>query len=156
MIMHYLLIKYIHIISSTILFGTGLGSAFYLWRANQGGNIEAMRFAAKNVVIADWIFTTPAVIIQPLTGFYLMFLLHYPITSTWIVVSLILYSITGACWIPVVWLQIQMHNILQANNGMYETLPTRYHRYKKIWFVLGWPAFIAVLGIFYLMIFKPL
>lgn len=154
--MHYLLIKYIHILSATILFGTGLGSAFYLWRANQSNDIAAMRFAAKNVVIADWIFTTPAVIIQPLSGFYLMSLLHYSLTSTWIVVSLALYVVTGACWLPVVWLQIKMHAMLQAPDVDYATLPQRYHLYKKIWFILGWPAFIAVLAIFYFMIVKPM
>lgn len=153
--MTYLFLKYLHIISSTLLFGTGLGSAFYMWRANQSNNIQAMLFAAKNVVIADWIFTTPAVIIQPITGIWLMTILHYPLTSKWILWSLALYILTGACWIPVVWLQIKMHQQLKlvVNNNV--PLPTRYYLYAKIWFILGWPAFLAVLAIFYLMVFKP-
>jgi len=153
--MTYLLLKYIHIISSTLLFGTGLGSAFYMWRANQSKNIQAMYFAAKNVVIADWIFTTPAVIIQPLTGIGLMYILHYSLTTHWLMWSLGLYVLTGACWLPVVWLQIKMHNLLKvavAENGV---LPDIYYRYQRLWFFLGWPAFIAVLAIFYLMVFKP-
>ncbi|KTD49936.1 integral membrane protein [Legionella quinlivanii] len=153
--MAYFLLKYIHIISSTLLFGTGLGSAFYMWRANQSANIEAMRFAARNVVIADWIFTAPAVIIQPITGFWLMAIMHYSITSKWIILSLLLYVITGACWLPVVWLQIKMDQLLKETTLSEKSLPAKYHRYAKLWFILGWPAFFSVLVIFYLMVFKP-
>lgn len=154
--MLYFILKFIHILSSTLLFGTGLGSAFYMWRANQTGNIQAMLFAAKNVVIADWVFTTPAVIIQPLTGFWLIYILHYPITSQWIVWSLGLYVLTGLCWLPVVWLQIKMHQILKATVAAdKDKLPPLYYKYERFWFYLGWPAFIAVLVIFYLMVLKP-
>ncbi|KTD61987.1 DUF2269 family protein [Legionella spiritensis] len=154
--MYYLLLKYVHIISSTILFGTGLGSAFYMWRANQSHNIQAMLFASKNVVIADWLFTTPAVIIQPLTGFALLAILHYPLTAPWILWSLGLYLLTGACWIPVVWLQIRMHRLLKEAVRDNTPIPALYDTYAKIWFLLGWPAFLAVLIIFYLMVFKPM
>lgn len=154
--MIYFFLKYIHIISSTLLFGTGLGSAFYMWRANQSNNLEAMLFAAKNVVIADWIFTTPAVIIQPITGLWMTWILHYPLTLSWILWSLGLYVLTGVCWLPVVWLQIKMHQMLKTAAIKKTELPRRYHTYKKIWFILGWPAFIAVLAIFYLMVFKPI
>ncbi len=153
--MSYFILKYIHILSSTLLFGTGLGSAFYMWRANQSGNLDAMRFAAKNVVIADWIFTAPAVIIQPLTGFWLMAILHYPVTSKWIIWSLLLYIITGACWLPVVWLQIKMHEFLKQADEFKCKLPGKYYSYARMWFILGWPAFFSVLLIFYLMVFKP-
>ena len=34
-------------------------------------------------------------------------------------------------------------------------LPPRYRAYMKVWFGLGWPAFIAVIAIFFLMVFKP-
>ncbi|CDZ78204.1 putative integral membrane protein [Legionella massiliensis] len=154
--MTYLLLKYIHIISSTFLFGTGLGSAFYMWRANQTNNMQAMLFATKNVVIADWIFTTPSVIIQPLSGLGLVHILHYPLTAKWILWSLCLYVLAGACWLPVVWLQIKMHKFLENAIDNNLALPTTYYRYERIWFILGWPAFIAVLVIFYLMVFKPM
>lgn len=152
--MYYFTLKLIHIISSTLLFGTGLGSAFYFWRANQSGNYQAMSFAARNVVIADWVFTTPAVIIQPITGFLLMYVLNLSVTTTWIILSLGLYVFTGLCWLPVVWLQIKMHQQLEHALANNEKLPAIYYRYYRIWFFLGWPAFIAVIVIFYLMVFK--
>jgi uncharacterized membrane protein len=153
--MLYLWLKIIHIISATLLFGTGLGSAFYLWRADLSKNTQIIAFAARNVVIADWMFTTPAVIIQPITGFWMASLAHYPVSSFWILWSLFLYILTGVCWLPVVWLQIKMRNFalqaLQENTD----LPKQYYIYRDAWFYLGWPAFISVLIIFCLMVIKP-
>ncbi len=154
--MYYLSLKLIHIISSTILFGTGLGSAFYFWRAHKTNNYQAMYFAARNVVIADWVFTTPAVIIQPLTGFMLMHIMGIPWNTPWIIAALALYIFIGVCWLPVVWLQIKMKNILEQALSTHEKLPAKYYYYYRIWFSLGWPAFIAVIIIFYLMVYKTI
>jgi uncharacterized membrane protein len=153
--MLYLTLKTIHIISSTILFGTGLGSAFYFLRAQQSKNINALYFAAKNVVLADWIFTTPAVIIQPITGFWMIYLLHYPLDSFWIVASITLYVVTGFCWIPVVYIQIKMFRLIAEAQRLNRSLEKNYYQLERWWFILGWPAFISVMIIFYLMTTKP-
>lgn len=153
--MLYLWLKIIHIISATFLFGTGIGSAFYLWRAHLSRDVAAIVFATRNVVIADWIFTTPAVIIQPLTGFVMVYINHFPLSSTWIALSLMLYILTGVFWLPVVWLQIQLREIAKHALDQQQPLPQRYYSYMRIWFWLGWPAFISVLIIFYLMVMKP-
>ncbi len=153
--MLYLWLKTIHIISATVLFGTDLGSAFYLWRAHLSRDVAAIAFATRNVVITDWIFTTPAVIIQPLTGFMMIYINHFPLSSTWIVLSLFLYILIGVCWLPVVWLQIQLREIAKQATDQQQPLPQRYYSYMRIWFWLGWPAFIFVLSIFYLMVMKP-
>lgn len=154
--MMYAWLKLIHIISSTILFGTGLGSAFYLYCADRSKNIHAIAFAARKVVLADFIFTTPAVIIQPITGFIMAAQAHFDINSQWITVSLLLYVLTGLCWLPVVWLQIRIRDMAATAAQVHNDLPQLYHRYMKYWFWLGWPAFISVLIIFYLMVFKPI
>ena len=153
--MLYFMLKLIHIISSTLLFGTGLGSAFYLYRATLTGNLQAMQFATKNVVLADFIFTTPAVIIQPLTGFAMIYLVGYPLTSNWIIASLLLYVVVGLCWIPVVSIQMRLLTLLNSALDSNTELPAEYHRLYKRWLILGWPAFIGVVVIFYLMVFKP-
>lgn len=154
--MLYAWLKLIHIISATILFGTGLGSAFYLYCADLSKNIHAIAFAARKVVLADFLFTTPAVIIQPLTGFIMAAQLHYDLSSQWLIISLMLYVLTGLCWLPVVWLQIRIRDIAEAAILTQSELPHLYYRYIRIWFWLGWPAFISVLIIFYLMVFKTL
>lgn len=150
----YLLLKTVHVLSSTVLFGTGLGTAFHGWMANRSGVFAARRVANRNVVLADWLFTTPAVIVQPATGVWLAHLAGFPLTAGWLMAAMILYGIVGACWLPVVWIQLQMRRITDAN-AEGAPLPPRYARLARIWFLLGWPAFLGVIAIFWLMIAKP-
>ncbi len=151
----YQLAKLLHILSSTLLFGTGLGTAFHFWRAHHTGDARVIVSAARSTVLADWLFTATAVILQPLTGWWLMHQLQLPWTTPWIVAALVLYVITGACWLPVVWLQRRLRDLAAAAERDHRPLPAEYHRLFRLWFMLGWPAFAAVLGIFVLMITRP-
>lgn len=151
----YLLLKTIHILSATILFGTGLGTAFHMWRADRMGDLAVIAAATRQTVLADWMFTMPAVIVQPLTGFLLLFEAGYGLDEGWVVLSLVLYVVTGACWLPVVWLQIRMRDMAAEAQASSGALPPLYRRYMRIWFALGWPAFGAVTAIFFLMVFRP-
>jgi len=150
----YLLLKTVHILSSTLLFGTGLGTAFHGWMANRSGVLAARRVVNRNVVLADWLFTTPAVIVQPVTGVWLANLAGYPLTTPWLMAAIVLYILVGACWLPVVAIQIRMRRIAEATPDGAD-LPRHYHRLGRWWFVLGWPAFIGVIIIFWLMVAKP-
>jgi uncharacterized membrane protein len=151
----YAALKFVHIVSSTLLFGTGLGTAFFMWMSHRSGNVVAIANAARVTVLADWLFTTPAVIAQPLSGLALMWLVGYPLSTSWLALSIILYLFAGACWLPVVVLQIRVRDLsaIAAREG--GALPVAYHRWMRWWFALGWPAFLAVLGAFWLMIAKP-
>jgi len=151
----YLMLKWIHIVSSVLLVGTGLGSAFYLFFANRSANVQAQAVVARLVVRADMWFTTPAGIVQPISGFAMMHMAGWPITSPWILLSLILYVIAGACWLPVLWLQWQMAQMATSAAANGTALPTLYQNYAKYWELLGYPAFIAMLITYYLMVNKP-
>jgi uncharacterized membrane protein len=153
--MEYLLVKWLHVLSSTVLFGTGLGSAFYMFFTNRSGDVRAIAIVTRRVVLADWLFTAPTAIVQPLTGFWLVHLARMDWTSGWILWSLVLYVIAGACWLPVVWIQIRMAAMAQRAAGAGEPLPALFWRYHAWWTALGWPAFIAFVGIFFLMVVKP-
>lgn len=154
--MEYEFIKSIHILSATLLFGTGLGSAFYKWCADRSGNLQVITHTNKTVVIADWLFTTPTVIIQPITGIWLANIMGIPLTEPWVIITLVLYVIAGACWLPVVWLQIQMRNLAKVSLDDQTELNSTYHRYARIWFWLGMPAFTAMVAVYFLMVFKPI
>jgi uncharacterized membrane protein len=151
----YLSLKLIHILSSTVLFGTGLGTAFAMWRADVGGDPRVIASVARNVVLADWLFTTPAVIVQPLTGLLLLGALGLPWSTSWVAVSLLLYLLIGACWLPVVWIQLQVAADAAAAVRQGAPLPPRHRRLMRAWYALGWPAFAGVLAVFPLMVFKP-
>jgi uncharacterized membrane protein len=148
-------LKWAHILSSTVLFGTGLGTAFHGLASNLRGDLRAIVVGNKNVVLADWCFTTPAVIIQPVTGFALALQQGWPLDSDWILASLALYVFVGACWLPVVWLQLRMARMAEKALAEGAPLPPLYRRYFWWWFALGWPAFTAMLAIFWLMVAKP-
>lgn len=154
--MEYVIVKWLHILSSTLLFGTGLGSAFYMFFASGTRDPRVIAVVARYVVIADWVFTTPTIVIQPLTGFYLVYLAGYPLGSAWIAVSLGLYVLAGACWLPVVWIQIRMRDMARQAAASDNAMPDRYWRFLRWWVVLGIVAFVALVVVFYLMVAKPL
>ncbi len=153
----YLLLKMIHILSSVLLVGTGFGSAFYLFFIHRTRNLAAIAAVGKLVVRADFWFTTPTIFIQPISGFGMLYLAGYSMSTlpAWISWTLVLYLLAGACWLPVVWLQIKMANMAQQCLQQQNTLPEQYWRYAKYWEWLGYPAFMAMLAVYYLMVFKP-
>ena len=148
-------VKWLHVLSSTVLFGTGLGSAFYMFFTNRQGDVRAIASVTRRVVVADWLFTTPTAILQPATGAWLVHLAGFPWTAQWILWSIALYVLAGACWLPVVWLQMRMADMAEASAASGEPLPARFWRYHAVWTALGVPAFVAFIVIFYLMVAKP-
>jgi len=110
---------------------------------------------ASIVVIADVVFTTTAVIIQPITGTILAYLIGWSLGEGWILLSILLYVVTGLCWLPVVWIQLKMRNLARVAQTTNTELPTTYYKLNNLWFILGFPAFVSVLAIFWLMVAKP-
>jgi uncharacterized membrane protein len=151
----YLLIKWLHIVSSTVLFGTGAGIAFFFVRAQRTGNVGVIASVSRDVVFADLVFTATAVVMQPISGIALALMGRFPLSSPWLVASIGLYLLIGCCWLPVVWLQIRMRDLAIDAASHDLALPAVHAFYYRRWFALGWPAFIGVLVIFYLMVGKP-
>jgi uncharacterized membrane protein len=151
----YLILKWLHILSSVLLVGTGFGSAFYLYFTNRTRNVQAIAAVAKLVVRADFWFTTPAIIVQPVTGLMMVWMVGFSLSQTWLIWTLILYALAGICWLPVVWLQVRMSRMATDAAFNNEPLPKDYWRYARYWEWLGYPAFIAMLIVYGLMVFKP-
>lgn len=154
--MSYSILKTLHILSMVLLFGTGLGSAYYKWMADRSGNLAHIAVTNRHVVLADWLFTTPTVIFQPISGLWMVYLLGLPLATPWIAASFSLYALAGACWLPVVWLQIRMQRIADDALANGEPLPARYWQMARAWFWLGVPAFSAMVLVVALMVFKRL
>lgn len=151
----YAIVKTIHVISSTLLFGTGIGSAFYMLVASLRREPRIVAFVVRWVVVADWVFTTTAVIVQPVSGLWLAHRAHFPLGATWIAASIVLYLVAGACWLPVVWMQLRMREMARAADASGAALPARYWSFFRAWIALGIPAFAALVAVFYLMVAKP-
>ena len=153
--MEYFVLKWLHVLGSTVLLGTGAGIAFFMLMANRSGDVRVIAGVARIVVMADYTFTATAVIAQPITGALLARSTGYSLGEGWIVASIGLYLVTGAFWLPVVWMQRRMRDLARAAAQAGEDLPREYHRLFRQWFAFGFPAFTAVLAIFWLMITRP-
>jgi len=150
-----LLFKLIHILGAAVLFGTGLGIAFFMYMAHRTREPATIATTARVVVIADALFTASAVIVQPVTGAILAWLIGYSPWESWIVAALALYVFVGMCWLPVVGIQLRLRDLATEAVRAAAPLPAAYDRLFRIWFWLGWPAFLGVIAIFALMLWNP-
>jgi uncharacterized membrane protein len=152
----YVIVKWIHVLSSVLLVGTAFGTAYFMFFANRSRSLPAQALVARLVVRADWWFTAPTAAIQPATGLWLASMAGVPLSTPWLGASLALYVLAaGACWIPVVWLQLRMAAMAQEASINGRELPPQYWRHARWWQRMGYPAFAAMLVVFYLMIAKP-
>jgi len=151
----YAIVKTVHILSATVLFGTGLGTAFFFWRAHAPGNEDGRLVAARTTVLADWLLTAPAVVLQPLTGAWLICRAGIQWNDLWLVSSYGLYLVAGLCWLPVVAIQIRMKRMLEQKATGVVIDRQVYDRLFRTWFLLGWPAFGGLVVVFFLMVAKP-
>lgn len=153
--MTYLIVKWLHILSSTVLFGTGLGTAYYMFFASRTRDPRVIASVFTYGVVADWLFTTTTIVFQPLSGWYMAHLAGIPLGTPWIAWSIALYLVAGACWLPVVLLQLKMRDMARRALADGMPLPPLYGRCLRIWVLLGIPAFLALVIVFYLMVAKP-
>lgn len=154
--MEYLIAKWLHVLSSTFLFGTGVGTAFYLFFLSFERDPRVLASVTRYVVRADWLFTATTAVLQPATGFWLVHLAGFPLSSRWLFWSLVLYAIAIACWLPVVGLQIRLRNLAVGAAAAGTPLPAAYWRCFAWWTALGVPALLSFLAIFWLMVAKPM
>lgn len=151
----YLIVKWVHIISSTILFGFGAGTAWYFWNAHLSRDPAIIAKVGRMVVRADWIFTGTSGLVQPATGIWMAHLAGYSLFEPWLMATYGLYSLAFLCWAPVVWLQIKAQRLAETACETKTPLGPDYFGTMRIWFALGWPAFLSLLAVFWLMVAKP-
>jgi uncharacterized membrane protein len=151
----YLVLKYLHVIGATVILGTGAGIAFFMLMAHLSGEAAFVARTAGVVVVADAVFTATAVIVQPVTGYFLAEEIGVSLTQGWLAASLALYLCAGLFWLPVVWIQARMRDLARAADKRGEALPAAYYRLFRVWFACGVPGFGSVLAILWLMIAKP-
>lgn len=152
----YLLLKTLHILSSTVLFGTGLASAYYALRAWRSGELLVIATTFRHLVTADWLFIASTALLQPISGLALAYVAGWPLNQLWLLWAMGLFVLAGLCWLPVLWLQIRVRDMAVQALATGTPLPALASRYMRYWFALGCPAFIAFIAIFWLMVAKPM
>lgn len=151
----HLALLLIHVLSAAVLFGTGAGIAFFMVAANHTRDARTVASVARIVVHADFLFTASAVVVQPLSGVGLIQLAGWRWDEPWLLTVYALYVFTGACWLPVVWIQMRLQRLAEQAAREGAPLPAAYRKLYRVWFALGWPAFAAVVAIYALMLGKP-
>lgn len=151
----YSLVKVVHILSSTILFGFGAGTAWYFWSAHLTGDAATISSVGRMVVRADWIFTGSSGLLQPISGVTLARLAGWSPSEPWLIVTYLLYAVALGCWAPVVWLQMRAQRLAQHAADTEAPLGEDYRSTMCWWFALGWPAFLALVAVYWLMVAKP-
>ena len=153
------LLKIAHILSAAVILGTGFGIAFFTWfgyrSALRTGEIGVLRATLRLTVVADAWLTAPAVAFQAASGIALMLLSGWPLVSPWSIAVGSLFLVAGACWLPVLRLQVLLRDAAGRATSV-AALPPHFHVLFRWWFALGIPAFSAVLAIYWLMVAKPL
>ena len=151
----YFALKFLHVIGAAVLLGTGAGIAFFMLLAHRTGNAATVAAVARIVVHRR----------LPVHG-------HggggaaghgHPAR-----LERRLFAAGG--WIPLSIAPLPRHRRVLAASGVDadaharprrrgrargQPLPAEYHRLFRLWFAFGFPAFAAVLAIFWLMIAKP-
>jgi len=153
--MTYLLLKYLHILFGIIVVGTGFGIAFFQWITFRSKNLEAIKAMTRHVVMADWLFTAPAVLGQFVTGMLLVDQLHYNPHSQWVVTVIALYTFVGFCWFPVLFIQYKLRKLAETQ-VITGAIDQQFLKLMRIWTALGIPTFAVALVILWLMVVKPL
>lgn len=148
-------LRWLHVIGATVLLGMGAGIAFFMLMAQRTGRADLVAHVARTVVVADFVFTASAVVVQPVTGLLLAHLIGWKLTEGWLLLSIVLYVVTGLCWLPVVAIQMRIRRLAEAAAQAGAPLPEEERRLFRVWMILGVPAFLAVLAIIWLMLERP-
>ena len=150
-----IVLRWLHVLGACVLIGTGAGIAFFMVMAHRTRNPVVIAHVAGIVVLADFVFTASAVIVQPVTGILLAKAIGWPLTEGWILLSFGLYFFIGAFWLPVVVIQVRLRSLARAAVADGTALPHEYFRLYRIWFACGFPAFAAILVLLWTMIARP-
>jgi uncharacterized membrane protein len=148
------LIRLLHVVSSALMFGVGVGAFWFMVTTVRSGNPAAIAVTTRNAVRAEWFIAAPVAIVQPTTGYLLMRQLNYPLASTWFYAVATLYIVAGMCWVYLVKAELTMRD-LAAVHGTAATLPPEFHALVARWRRLALGSFAGVLAIFWLMVFRP-
>ena len=152
--MLYLIVKTAHILSALLFLGAGLMTAWYKVRADRSRDPTVIAWYAREIVLADWIFTVPSGVSLPATGLWLASLLGQPLTQGGVALGLACYAVAGALWVPAAWLQLRMRRMAETASRDGTPLPEGFHRAKRAWLALGVPAFAVSMLALWIMVAK--
>lgn len=147
-------IRLLHVVSSALMFGVGVGAFWFMVTTVRSGNPAAIAVTTRNAVRAEWFIAAPVAVIQPTTGYLLMLQLGYPLQSVWFYAVAALYIVAGMCWVYLVKAELKLRGIA-ADHSTSLAMPEQFGALFRRWTLLAVGSFAGVLAIFWLMVFRP-
>ena len=147
------MIRLLHILSSALMFGVGIGAFWFMVTAARSGSPAAIAVTTRNAVRAEWFIAAPVALIQPTTGYLLMLQLGYSLHSRWFAAVVALYIFAGMCWVYLVKTELKLRDLTAHSTAT--GLPAEFGRLFQRWTRLALGSFTGVLAIFWLMVFRP-
>jgi uncharacterized membrane protein len=148
------LIRLLHVVSSALMFGVGVGAFWFMVTTVRSGNPAAIAITTRNAVRAEWFIAAPVAVVQPTTGYLLMLQLGYPLQSLWFYAVATLYIVAGMCWVYLVKAELKMRAVAAVHSSA-PAMPDAFGALFRRWILLATGSFAGVLGIFWLMVFRP-
>ncbi|MDQ0115862.1 DUF2269 family protein [Paenibacillus harenae] len=145
----------LHLLGVLLMAGNIITAAFWKIRADLAGNPIVIHQAAKNVMIADYAFTIPGLVMIIVSGGAMAS--ESGVTWTginWLTLSLILLSVTGIIWLAIL-IPLQRKMIRSSADGIKTgTISAEYRRASRQWAIYGVAATLLPIIILYLMVMK--
>src|SRR6202050_5468345 len=99
-----LALKFVHMITMAVMFGTWLGIALFMLFAHRSGKTPVDRapvvaLTSAFVVRAELWVMAGAVVLQPLVGFPLAIAIGSPVNAYWLEVSVAIYAAVVVIWL---------------------------------------------------------
>ena len=150
----YTLYKMFHILAVILFFGAGLVSALNKIRADLSKDFNSIRFAHRQIVFLDLIFTIPSGILIPISGLLMVYEANLNFSEPFIKWGIILYLIAGLSWLPAWRIQYKLLKIIDAGEGTFKEEFQKYQKLSRAWALLGIPAGISSVIAIWVMVNK--
>ncbi|WP_334079003.1 DUF2269 domain-containing protein [Microbulbifer sp. M83] len=149
----YLVFKALHVLGAMVVFGTGIGIAWYALRGWRTGDIHIMQWISAETVAADWIFTAAAILLLLGSASGMLYASPTLLEMPWLRLSAFLTFLVFCLWVPVVFIQYNIRRRLRTAPAR-EAAPG-IRRLLVCWYLLGALVLPLMVAIVFLMVMKP-
>jgi len=149
-------IKFVHVLSVAVGFGTWLCLAIFMVLAHRSRNTSVVALTSRFVVTIELAVVTVAIVLQPLSGFPLAYAIGLePMRELWIDISSVLYVVVLAVWLGALRTELHIRDVAREAALEHVPLPDGYRRLFRVWCWLAGPILVGLVAIFALMVWQP-
>lgn len=95
---HLTTLKALHISATVLLLGSALGLAIWTWLARRKGDATAHTRLMQRPLVFVWLLMGICLVSMPVTGWWLVHLIGWPLGQTWLLASSVIYTFGAFSW----------------------------------------------------------